>query len=71
MASMIMAKNSNGAPTTGRGRRPVPAAVIAYLSYAVEDVRALSARSTSLLESAIENLIEETKSAAPDDHRSA
>jgi hypothetical protein len=36
------------------------ALVIAYLTYAVADVRALSKRSTSLLESAIAVLKEET-----------
>jgi hypothetical protein len=36
--------------------KPSPALLIAYLSYAVPDVSALSARSTSFLESAIEAL---------------
>jgi RNA polymerase-interacting CarD/CdnL/TRCF family regulator len=36
------------------------ALVIAYLTYAVDDVRALSERSTSLLQSAIAVLKEET-----------
>jgi hypothetical protein len=43
---------------------PVPSdadLVIAYLLYAVKDVRALSARSTQLLEGAIATLIEETR----------
>jgi hypothetical protein len=43
---------------------PSPALLIAYLSYAVPDVSALSARSTSFLESAIEALREETASCA-------
>jgi hypothetical protein len=36
--------------------KPSPALLIAYLSYAVPDVSALSARSTSFLENAIEAL---------------
>jgi len=40
------------------------ALIIAYLTYAVDDVRGLSKRSTSLLESAIEVLKEETANEA-------
>lgn len=40
-----------------------PDLVIAYLRYALKDVRALSPRSTLLLESAIAALIEETQAA--------
>ncbi len=43
---------------------PSPALVIAYLAYALKDVRALSPRGTSLLESAIEVLREETATSA-------
>lgn len=43
--------------------------VIAYLLYAVKDVRALSARSTQLLEGAIATLIEETREQHPSGDR--
>jgi hypothetical protein len=46
--------------TKPRGRRPHPDMVIAYLQYAVADVRALSAHSTQLLEDAIAVLIKDT-----------
>jgi hypothetical protein len=39
--------------------------VIAYLLYALKDVRALSERSTQLLEGAIATLIEETREQHP------
>jgi hypothetical protein len=39
--------------------------VIAYLLYALKDVRAISERSTQLLEGAIATLIEETRDRAP------
>lgn len=39
--------------------KPTPEMVIAYLTYAVDDVRALSAQSTSLLEGAIAVLMQE------------
>ena len=43
-----------------RARRPHPDMVIAYLKYAVADVRVLSAHSTQLLEDAIAALVEDT-----------
>lgn len=46
--------------TRPRGRRPRPDMVIAYLKYAVADVRALSPHGTRLLEDAIAALIEDT-----------
>jgi hypothetical protein len=47
-------------PTKSRGRRPQPDMMIAYLKYAVADMRALSPHGTQLLEDAIAALIEDT-----------
>jgi hypothetical protein len=55
-------KQLNGPKTRLRRDVPKPDLIVAYLSYAVEDVRALSTRSTVLLESAIAALVEETRS---------
>jgi hypothetical protein len=51
-----------------RGRRPQPEMVIAYLKYAVADVRALSPHGTRLLEDAIAALIEDTAVNGKDVH---
>lgn len=51
-----------------RARRPHPDMVIAYLKYAVSDVRALSANSTQLLEDAIAALVEDTAMNGNDVH---
>jgi hypothetical protein len=53
-----MIQNLND-PKAARRPKPTPEMVIAYLSYAVDDVRALSAQSTSLLEGAIAVLMQE------------
>jgi hypothetical protein len=50
--------DSNDAQEHQLFSKPSPALLIAYLSYAVPDVSALDAHSTSFLESAIEALRE-------------
>jgi hypothetical protein len=51
-------------PKVAHRPKPTPEMVIAYLTYAVDDVRALSAQSTSLLEGAIAVLMQEAGSAS-------
>jgi hypothetical protein len=50
----------NDINTKARVKRPRPEMVIAYLKYAVADVRVLSPHSTKLLEDAIAVLVEDT-----------